>query len=185
MSVNDILLVGRGQLHAAKYTNETLPTTFTALGNAPVIDYNFEGESKEHFTVLSDWKSLDKLVKLTKGYTISFSLEEITGHNLAMFMQGEYTTPGAGTDGRVDAMTNENDEYYLKFVPNNPDPDAPQWEFHFYRCSLEVSGDAHSLISEEPQALSLTARGLKVYSLGSGDHPYSDFMSAILVGSAT
>lgn len=187
MSVKDILMVGRGQLHAAKYTDTSLPdpATFLPLGNAPVIDYNLEGDKIEHFSSLEGWKYLDKVQKLLQGYTVSFSLEEITGENLALFLQGSYTPPAAGADGRVDAFTDADAEYYLKFVPKNPDPDVPQWEFHFYRCSLEISGDAHSLISEEPQTLVLTATGLKAYSLGTGDHPYSDFMSAILTGSAT
>jgi hypothetical protein len=77
---------------------ETGGSTFTDLGNAPSFIYTPTVERKEHFSSREGIKTKDFTAITQVGATIKFTLDEITGENLAFFALAEIdttTTPGS------------------------------------------------------------------------------------------
>jgi len=71
-------------------------STMRDLGNVPSFTYTPDIQKKEHFSSRLGVKTKD-LTRITQvGATIKFSMEEITGENLAMFALSEVTTDTAG-----------------------------------------------------------------------------------------
>src|SRR4051794_20796152 len=71
-------------------------TDFVDLGNAPSFVYSPSVEKLEHFSSREGVKTKDFTAITQVGATITFSLDEITGANLAFFALAEEdaTTPG-------------------------------------------------------------------------------------------
>jgi hypothetical protein len=76
---------------------ETGGSTFTDLGNAPSFTYTPTIEKLEHFSSREGVKTKDFTAVTTVGATITFTLDEITAENLAIFALAEMdtTVPGA------------------------------------------------------------------------------------------
>src|SRR5262245_47964845 len=64
-------------------------TTFTDLGNAPSFQYSPTVEKLEHFSSREGVKTKDFTAITQVGATITFTLDEITGYNLAFFALAE------------------------------------------------------------------------------------------------
>jgi hypothetical protein len=71
-------------------------STFTDLGNAPSFVYTPAVEKKEHFSSREGIKTKDFTAITQVGATVKFTLDEITGTNLAFFALAttDTTTPG-------------------------------------------------------------------------------------------
>jgi len=75
---------------------ETGGSTFTDLGNSPSFIYSPSVEKKEHFSSREGVKTKDFVAITQVGATIKFTLDEITGDNLAFFALSD-TTSGTGS----------------------------------------------------------------------------------------
>jgi hypothetical protein len=73
-------------------------STFTDLGNAPSFVYSPNVEKKEHFSSREGIMTKDFTAITQVGATITFTLDEITGYNLAFFALAEQ---GTDTDGNI------------------------------------------------------------------------------------
>jgi hypothetical protein len=75
---------------------ETGASSFVDLGNAPSFLYTPKTERKEHFSSRTGVKTKDFTAVTTAGASVKFTLDEITGNNLAMFALAtiDATTPG-------------------------------------------------------------------------------------------
>jgi hypothetical protein len=71
-------------------------STFTDLGNAPSFIYTPTVEKKEHYSSREGIKTKDFTALTSVGATVKFTLDEITGNNLAFFALAttDTTTPG-------------------------------------------------------------------------------------------
>lgn len=72
-------------------------STFTDLGNAPSFVYTPTVEKKEHFSSREGIKTKDFTAITQVGATVKFTLDEITGTNLAFFALGDIDTTVPGT----------------------------------------------------------------------------------------
>ena len=77
---------------------ETGASTFRDLGNAPSFVYTPAVEKLEHFSSREGVKTKDFTAITTISATITITLDEITGENLAYFALGEMSTD---TDGSI------------------------------------------------------------------------------------
>lgn len=73
-------------------------SVFTDLGNAPSFVYTPTVEKLEHFSSREGVKTKDFTAITQVGATITFTLDEITGHNLSFFALAEQ---GTDTDGNI------------------------------------------------------------------------------------
>jgi hypothetical protein len=73
-------------------------STYTDLGNAPSFTYEPTIEKLEHFSSREGVKTKDFTAITQVGATITFTLDEITGENLAFFALAEQSTD---TDGNI------------------------------------------------------------------------------------
>jgi len=73
-------------------------SSFTDLGNAPSFVYTPNVEKKEHFSSREGIMTKDFTAITQVGASIKFTLDEITGHNLAFFALAEQ---GTDTDGNI------------------------------------------------------------------------------------
>jgi hypothetical protein len=72
--------------------------TFTDLGNAPSFIYTPTVTKKEHFSSREGVRTKDFTAITELGATVKFTLDEITGYNLAFFALAEVST---GTGGEI------------------------------------------------------------------------------------
>jgi hypothetical protein len=77
---------------------ETGASTFTDLGNAPSFTYSPTVEKLEHFSSREGVKTKDFTAITQVGATVTLTLDEITGENLAFFALAEQSTD---TDGSI------------------------------------------------------------------------------------
>ncbi len=72
-------------------------STFRDLGNCPSFTYTPDITKKEHFSSRTGIKTKDKTIITQLGATIKFTLDEITGENLALFaLSGSSETDSDG-----------------------------------------------------------------------------------------
>ena len=77
---------------------ETGGSGFVDLGNAPSFVYSPTVEKLEHFSSREGVKTKDFTAITQVGATVTFTLDEITGNNLAFFALAEQ---GTDTDGNI------------------------------------------------------------------------------------
>jgi hypothetical protein len=77
---------------------ETGASTFVDLGNAPSFTYEPNVEKKEHFSSREGIMTKDFTAITQVGATVTLTLDEITGENLAFFALAEQSTD---TDGSI------------------------------------------------------------------------------------
>lgn len=95
-------VLGRGELHFNRFA----PSTTTGLGehylgNTPGFEVNFEEEVLEHFSSDQGLRVKDRSVTLSNDATGQFTVDNISGETLALFMAA---TPGDGTGTNPDFM---------------------------------------------------------------------------------
>jgi hypothetical protein len=75
---------------------ETGGTSFVDLGNAPSFIYTPAVTKLDHFSSREGVKTKDFTAVTQVGATVKFTLDEITGYNLAFFALAEQSTDTAG-----------------------------------------------------------------------------------------
>jgi hypothetical protein len=75
---------------------ETGQSLFQDLGNAPSFQYTPTVEKLEHFSAREGVKTKDYTAITQLGATVTFTLDEITGYNLAFFALANVDTNTAG-----------------------------------------------------------------------------------------
>ena len=147
----DNYMIGKGVLSIAKITNGDIGS-YVDVGNCPKFEYELTEQVLEHYNSRSGLKEQDQEVVIQTGYTVSFTLDEVSVENLRMFMKASLS--GTRT---LYANMNANQQYSLKFRADNPI--GPNVNYTFWKCKLTPNG-AFSLISDEYTSLSFTGKGL-------------------------
>jgi len=126
-------------------------STFVDLGNAPSFVYAPTIEKLEHFSSREGVKTKDFTAVTTVGATVTFTLDEITGENLAMFALAEIdtTTPGSAV---LSGLTKTEFTGEIKVVGTN---DIGQQVDFQATVSFVPSGD-FSFITDEDNFSVLT-----------------------------
>jgi len=156
--------LGKGILYIDEWSGTTPPVSITTdVGNCMDFTVEVTQEKLEHYSSRTDVKTRDKLVVLEVGYTLAFTLDEISIANLQKFLLA--TLSGTTV---LWAATVTNKEYALKFVSDNAAGENETWEF--WRCELSP-GAAFSLIADEWSTLQFTGSGLSDVTNHS-DTPY-------------
>jgi len=147
----DNYMIGKGILSIAKITGGT-PGTYADVGNCPKFEFDMTEQVVEHKSSRSGTLEQDAEAVIESGYTVSFTLDEVSVENLRMFMK-------ATLSGTKILYANQNAQqmYALKFVSDNPV--GPNAKYEFWKCKLTPNG-AFSLISQEYTSMSFTGKGL-------------------------
>jgi hypothetical protein len=124
---------------------ETGASVFTDLGNAPSFTYSPTVEKLEHFSSREGVKTKDFTAITQVGATITFTLDEITGNNLAFFALAEMTT---GTGGNITLSGLSKTEFTgeIKVVGTN---DVGQQVDFLATVSFVPSGDFNFITDED------------------------------------
>lgn len=124
---------------------ETGGADFVDLGNAPSFVYSPTVEKLEHFSSREGVKTKDFTAITQVGATITFSLDEITGHNLSFFALAEQ---GTDTDGNITLSGLSKTEFsgQIKVVGTN---DIGQQVDFLATVSFVPSGDFSFITSED------------------------------------
>jgi hypothetical protein len=163
----ELYTIGRGILSIGPWTGSTPPTFpsgFVDVGNCPEISLNVSEEKLDHYAYRTGLKSIDKIVVLMGGYTVKFTLDEISVFNLTTFLRGTL----AGNVIRANASMNK--EFALYFVAANPLGELAKWLFH--RCRIKPAGD-FSMIGNDWSKLQYEAEGLSDVT-NNADSPFFD-----------
>lgn len=147
----DNYMIGKGILSIALITNGT-PGNFADVGNCPKFEFDMTESVIDHKTSRYGLMEQDAETVIESGYTLAFTLDEVSVENLRMFMKG--TLSGTKI---IYANQNVNQQYAVKFIADNPVGPNALWEFH--KCKLTPSG-AFSLISQEYTSMSFNGKGL-------------------------
>jgi hypothetical protein len=147
----DNYMIGKGVLSIAVWAGGSIGS-YVDVGNCPAFTFEMTEQAIEHFSSRSGLKEQDQETVIQSGYTVNFTLDEISVENLRMFMKG--TLSGTRI---IYANTNTQVQYALKFISDNPV--GPNTKFEFWKCKLTPNG-AFSLISDEYTSLQFTGKGL-------------------------
>ena len=157
-------MIGKGVLSIAKWTDGSIGE-HVDVGNCPRFEYEPNEQTIEHFSSRAGTKELDKEVTIQVGYSLNFTLDEISIENLRMFMRA--TLEGTNVLRMNQAI---NQEYAIKFVADNPV--GPNVNYDFWKVKLTPNG-AFSLIGEEFTTMSFSGKGLSDKT-GHADSPYGE-----------
>jgi hypothetical protein len=124
---------------------ETGASLFTDLGNAPSFTYSPTVEKLEHFSSREGVKTKDFTAITQVGATVTFTLDEITGTNLAFFALAELST---GTGGSITLSGLSKTEFTgeIKVVGTN---DIGQQVDFLATVSFVPSGDFNFITDED------------------------------------
>lgn len=162
----ELYTLGRGVATLGAWDGATPPLIgdMVDLGNAPACSFTMTEEILEHKNYRAGLRVKDKTVVIESGYTGKLELDEISAHNLALFVKG--TMVGSV----IRANTVLNAEYCLIFTCANPVGPNPVYTFH--RLKLKPEGD-FGLISDEWSKLSFSFEGLSD-ATNNPDSPFFD-----------
>jgi len=120
-------------------------STFVDLGNAPSFTYSPTVEKLEHFSSREGVRTKDFTAITQVGATITFTLDEITGYNLAFFALAEMQT---GTSGHIVLTGLSKTEFtgQIKVVGTN---DVGQQVDFTADVSFVPSGDFNFITDED------------------------------------
>jgi hypothetical protein len=120
-------------------------STFTDLGNAPSFTYSPSVERLEHFSSREGVKTKDFTAITQVGATVTFTLDEITGTNLAFFALAE---PGTDVGGEItlNGLSKAEFKGEIKVVGSN---DIGQQVDFTANVSFIPSGDFSFITSED------------------------------------
>lgn len=168
----DNYMIGKGILSIAKWTNGSVGS-YVDVGNCPKFEYELTEQTLEHYNSRAGLKELDQETVIQTGYTVNFTLDEVSVENLRMFLKASLS--GTRT---LYANMNANQQYALKFRSDNPV--GPNVNYEFWKCKLTPNG-AFSLISDEYTSLSFTGKGLA----DTAGHATSPFFTAAFATTTT
>lgn len=155
-------MIGKGILSIAKWTGASVGE-YADVGNCPKFEYEMTEQTVEHFSSRAGLKEQDQETVIQSGYTVNFTLDEVSIENLRMFMKG--TLSGSNI---LYANQNVNQYYALKFISDNPV--GPDQKYEFWKCKLTPNG-AFSLISDEYTSMSFSGKGMSD-AVGHAVSPY-------------
>lgn len=161
----DNYMIGKGILQIAKWNGGVIGS-FVDVGNCPKFEYEMTESAIEHFGSRKGLKEQDQETVIQSGYTVNFTLDEISVENLRMFLKG--TLSGTRV---IYANQNVNQQYALKFIADNPV--GPNCNYEFHKCKLTPNGP-FSLISDEYTSMSFSGKGLA----DNAGHATSPFVTA-------
>ncbi len=85
--------LGRGEIHFASFKPGTLiPDGFRYLGNSPEFNLNVTSETLAHYSMDAGTKIKDKSVNLQTDFAGTFTCDDISLENLALFFLGSAGT---------------------------------------------------------------------------------------------
>lgn len=168
----DNYMIGKGVVSIAKWVNDAAGA-YVDVGNCPKFEYEMTEQTIEHMSSRHGMKEQDQETVIQVGYTLNFTLDEISVENLRMFLKA--TLSGTNV---LQANQNVNQQYAVKFVADNPV--GPTVNYEFWKCKLTPNG-AFSLISDEYTSMSFSGKGLS----DKAGHASSPFMTATFAVTAT
>ena len=146
----DNYMIGKGILSIAKITGG-VTGTYADVGNCTKFEFQMTEETKEHFASRTSTKEMDAEVVIMTGYTLDFSLDEVSVENMRMFLKG------TEANKVIYANQNANQYYALKFISDNPA--GPNVKYEFWKCKLSPNG-AFSLIGDDFTTMSFSGKGM-------------------------
>jgi len=155
-------MIGRGILSIAAISGGTVGS-YTDVGNCPKFEMEITEQTVEHYSSREGTKLLDQEITIQVGYTVNFSLDEVSIKNLQMFLAA--TNP---SQNELRANMNTAARYALKFISNNAV--GPNMKYEFHKVKLTPQG-AFSLIGDEVAMISFTGKGL-ADTTGHSTSPY-------------
>jgi hypothetical protein len=124
---------------------ETGAGTFRDLGNAPSFVYSPTVEKLEHFSSREGVKTKDFTAITTVAATVTMTLDEITGENLAYFALGEV---GTDTDGNTTISAMSKTEFTGTIMVAGTNDIGQQVDF-VADVSFVPSGDFSFITAED------------------------------------
>lgn len=106
--------LGRGKLYFDQFAPGTENTTGERyLGNTPAFGLNVETQELEHYSAEEGLRIKDQSITLQVNYSGSFTTDDISLENVAMFFFGSQSTVSqAAQSGQSATMTVLQDRYY-------------------------------------------------------------------------
>jgi hypothetical protein len=135
------------------------------LGNAPALTVSVAIQWLEHFSSRGGLKVKDKRVAMQLTPTISFTLDEPVGDNLAL------TFLGSNTAGTIAAFTVPSIEGLFEFESDNPT--GPNYIMSAWEVSIGPDGET-GFISDNWMEMKFKAEVLKSADPAHADSPYMD-----------
>lgn len=157
--------LGKGILSVGDWTGTTPPVGWTDLGNCPSFEVEVTEESLDHYSSRSGTRVKDKSVIIETGFTLTFTLDEMSIKNLQMYLKATIQSTSI-----LLANTALEQEYAIKFVSDNPAGPNQTWEF--WRIKLSPNG-AFSLIGDEWTTVAFTGEGLA----DTANHPTTQYFN--------
>ena len=146
--------LGGGIVYAALWDGTTPPeeADYFDLGNAPAFGYTVSISKYEHKSSRVGSLEIDKSLVKEKGYTITFTLDEPTLDNLALFVKG--TISGS----YIYALENPNQEVAIRFVSDNDYGENVILDA--WRMSIDPNGEFSEISIETAKEMKFTCTGL-------------------------
>lgn len=167
--------LGGGIPYAAFWDGITPPeeADYFDLGNCTEFTYNVSVETVEHKSRRGGQLVTDLRVVKEKGYTVSFTLDEPTIVNLALFLKGTID----GND--ILALENPNQEIALKFVSDN---DVGENSIaYFWRMTVDPGGDYSVISHDDFKTLQFSGTGLA----DTDNHPTNEYFKVTKIDVTT
>lgn len=165
-------MIGKGILSIAKWTGGSVGS-YVDVGNCPKFEFEMTEQTVEHFSSRAGLKTQDQETVIESGYTVNFTLDEVSVENLRMFLKA--TLSGSRI---LYGNQNVNQQYAIKFTADNPV--GPNCNYEFWKMKLTPSG-AFSLISDEYTSMSFSGKGLSDVA----GHATSPFLTATFDSTTT
>lgn len=169
----ELYQLGKGIVSIGAWVGTTPPGSLADVGNSPAFDVEVTEEKLEHKSSRSGTSKTDKTVITEAGYTINFTLDEVSVENIARYLAGTI----AGTNV-VRANQALGTEFAIKFVSDNPIGLNATWEFH--KVTLASNG-AFPLIGDEFSEIAFTGTGLEDVA----NNPNSTFFTVTFATTTT
>ena len=116
--------LGRGELHFAQYvTGTTTPKGERYLGNSPEFNLSIENENLDHFNSDRGVREKDDSITLQSNRTGSFTTDNVSPENLALFFFGSksiFTAAGGAITGEAIDGVEHGLGYQLGASAGNP-----------------------------------------------------------------
>lgn len=157
--------LGKGILSMGEWTGTNPPSGWTDLGNSPSFEIEVTEESLDHYSSRTGTRVKDKSVIIETGYTLTFTLDEMSIKNLQMYLKATIQATSI-----LLANTALEQEYAIKFISDNPAGPNQTWEF--WRVKLSPNG-SFSLIGDEWTTVAFTGEGLA----DAANHPATQYFN--------
>jgi len=84
----DLYTLGKGIAMFDLFDANGLPTGLRDMGNAPSVSLTPTVEDVKHYSSRESIKKVDKVVNISSGITLKFTLDEYDKHNIALALLG-------------------------------------------------------------------------------------------------